>query len=87
MEIMDPSEIAALIEAGLPDARVRVLTDDNMHFEAIVVAEAFDGKRPMQRHQLIYECLGTLMGNEIHALSIRAHTPGEWSKLESAGQA
>jgi acid stress-induced BolA-like protein IbaG/YrbA len=64
-----------------------VLTDDNTHFEAIVVAEAFDGKRPMQRHQLIYECLGTLMGNEIHALSIRAHTPGEWSKLESAGQA
>lgn len=87
MEIMDPSEIAALIEAGLPDARVRVLTDDNTHFEAIVVAEAFDGKRPMQRHQLIYECLGTLMGNEIHALSIRAHTPGEWSKLESASQA
>jgi len=87
MEIMDPSEIAALIEAGLPDARVRVLTDDNTHFEAIVVAEAFDGKRPMQRHQLIYECLGTLMGNEIHALSIRAHTPGEWSKLESAGHA
>ena len=86
-EIMDPSEIAALIEAGLPGASVRVLTDDNTHFEAIIVAEAFDGKRPMQRHQLIYECLGTLMGNEIHALSIRAHTPGEWSKLESASQA
>ena len=84
---MDPSEIAALIEAGLPNASVTVQTDDNTHFEAIVVAEAFDGKRPMQRHQLIYECLGTLMGNEIHALSIRAHTPGEWSKLESAGQA
>ena len=84
---MDPSEIAALIEAGLPNASVRVQTDDNTHFEAIVVAEVFDGKHPMQRHQLIYECLGALMGNEIHALSIRAHTPGEWSKLESAGQA
>ena len=84
---MDPSEIAALIEAGLPNASVRVQTNDNTHFEAIVVAEAFDGKRSMQRHQLIYECLGTLMGNEIHALSIRAHTPGEWSKLESAGRA
>ncbi len=51
---MDPSEIAALIEAGLPNASVRVQTDDHTHFEAIVVAEAFDGKRPMQRHQLIY---------------------------------
>ncbi len=84
---MDPSEIAKLIEAGLPGAVVRVQTDDNTHFAAIVVAEAFDGKRPMQRHQLIYKCLGTLMGNEIHALSIRAHTPGEWSKLEPVGQA
>ncbi len=56
---MDPSEIVALIEAGLPDAKVRVHTGDNTHFEAIVVAEAFDGKRPMQRHQLIYECLGS----------------------------
>ena len=84
---MDPSEIAALIEAGLPNASVTVQSDDNTHFEAIVVAEAFDGKRPMQRHQLIYECLGTLMGNESHALSIRAHTPEEWSKLESASQA
>ncbi len=84
---MDPSEIAALIEAGLPDACVTVQSPDNTHFEAIVVAEAFDGKRPLQRHQLIYKCLGTLMGNEIHAMSIRAHTPEEWRELELAGQA
>jgi acid stress-induced BolA-like protein IbaG/YrbA len=84
---MDPSEIAALIEAGLPDAIVRVESPDNTHFEAIVVSEAFAGKRSVQRHQLVYKCLGPLMGNEIHALSIRAHTPEEWSKLEMATQA
>ncbi len=84
---MDPAEIAALIEAGLPDAVVTVQSPDNTHFEAIVVAEAFDGKRALQRHQLIYKCLGELMGNEIHAMSIRAHTPEEWRQLESAGLA
>jgi acid stress-induced BolA-like protein IbaG/YrbA len=83
---MDPTEIAALIEAGLPDADVSVQSPDNTHFEATVVAEAFDGLRALQRHQLIYQCLGTLMGNEIHAMSIRAHTPDEWRQLESAGQ-
>ncbi len=83
---MDPSEIAALIEAGLPNAIVSVQSPDNTHFETIVVAEAFDGKRPLQRHQLIYKCLGLLIGNEIHAMSIRAHTPEEWRQLESAGQ-
>ncbi len=87
IEIMDPTEIAGLIEAGLPNAVVTVQSGDNTHFEAIVVAEEFDGKRPLQRHQLIYMCLGTFMGNEIHALSIRAYTPEEWSKLEMAGQA
>ncbi|MFQ5982643.1 MAG: BolA family protein [Woeseiaceae bacterium] len=86
-ETIDRSKLTALIEAGLPNAVVSVQSPDNTHFEATVIAEAFAGKRPLQRHQLIYECLGTLMGNEIHALSIRAHTPEEWSKLESAGQA
>ena len=84
---MDTSEIAALIEAGLPNAIVSVQSPDNTHFEAVVVAEAFGGKRAFQRHQLIYKCLGSLIGNEIHAMSIRAHTPEEWRQLELAGQA
>jgi acid stress-induced BolA-like protein IbaG/YrbA len=84
---MDPSEVAALIEAGLPNAVVSVQSPDNSHFEVTVVAEAFDGQRALQRHQLVYKCLGTLVGNEIHAMSIRAHTPEEWRQLESPGQA
>jgi acid stress-induced BolA-like protein IbaG/YrbA len=54
------------------------MSDDNTHFEALVVAEEFEGKRPLARHQLVYRCLGALVGNEIHALSIRAMTPAEW---------
>ena len=84
---MDPSEVTALIEAGLPGSIVKVMSDDNIHFDALVVSEAFVGKRRIQRHQLVYECLGALMGDEIHALSIRALTPEEWSKLELAGRA
>ena len=75
---MDPSEITQLIEAGFEDAVVKVASDDNTHFEALVVAAEFEGKRPIARHQLVYRCLGKLVGNEIHALSIKALTPGEW---------
>ena len=75
---MNPSEIEKLIEAGFDDALVKVMSDDNTHFEALVVAEEFEGKRPLARHQLVYKCLGTLVGNEIHALSITALTPDEW---------
>jgi acid stress-induced BolA-like protein IbaG/YrbA len=75
---MDPSEITRLIEAGFEDAVVKVMSDDNTHFEALVVAAEFEGKRPIARHQLVYRSLGKLVGNEIHALSIKALTPDEW---------
>jgi acid stress-induced BolA-like protein IbaG/YrbA len=75
---MEPAKISQLIEAGFDGAMVRVMSDDNTHFEALVVAAEFNGKRPLARHQLVYQCLGSLVGNEIHALSITALTPEEW---------
>ena len=79
---MNPEEIKALIEAGRPDADVVVQSEDNTHFMTIVVSEAFAGKRRIARHQMVYACLGARMGNEIHAMSIRAHTPEEWQALD-----
>ena len=75
---MQASDIEGLIAAGFNDATVRVESDDNTHFGALVIAEEFEGKRPLARHQLVYATLGSLVGNEIHALSIRAFTPAEW---------
>ena len=75
---MDPSDIRQLIEGGFDGAIVKVMSDDNTHFEALVVAAEFEGLRPISRHQLVYKCLGALVGNEIHALSIKALTPDEW---------
>lgn len=75
---MDPTEVTQLIEAGFDEAIVKVMSNDNTHYEALVVASEFTGKRPLARHQLVYRCLGSLVGNEIHALSIKALTPDEW---------
>ena len=50
-----------------------------MHFEAVVVSPTFTGKHTLQRHRLIYGALGTHIGGDIHALSIQAYTPDEWS--------
>lgn len=77
---MSPAEITPLIEAGFDAAVVRVMSDDNTHFAAIVVASEFDGKRALARHQMVYKTLGSLVGNEIHALSISALTPDEWQQ-------
>lgn len=75
---MNASEVQALIAAGLPDAQVRVESDDSTHFSALIIANAFDGKRTLQRHQLVYATLGGLMGREIHALTMETYTPAEW---------
>ena len=82
---MDPAEIERLIQAGIDDATVRVVSDDNTHFEVLVVSGAFAGKRPLARHQLVYKCLGTLVGKEIHALSIRTSTPDEQQQQAGKG--
>lgn len=82
---MEPEKVSELIEAGFDDALVKVMSADNTHFEALVVAAEFAGKRPLARHQLVYKCLGSLVGNEIHALSITALTPEEWQA--KAGEA
>jgi acid stress-induced BolA-like protein IbaG/YrbA len=79
---MDPDEIGRLIEAAFDNATVKVV-GDGAHFEALVIATEFEGLRTLARHQLIYKSLGELVGNEIHALSIKAMTPGEWQ--EQAG--
>lgn len=47
------------------------------HFYLSIVADQFEGKSRIQRHQLIYQTLGEMMKQEIHALSIKAFSPKE----------
>jgi len=74
---MNAAEVQTLIEAGLPGAQVRVQSDDDTHFEAVIIAPQFVGKRMIQRHQLVYATLGARMGREIHALTMQALAPDE----------
>lgn len=74
---MHPEKVAEMIRAALPGALVRVESDDQTHFAALVVAPQFAGQRSIARHQMVYRALGDLVGREIHALSIEALTPEE----------
>lgn len=74
---MDANRIKTLIEQGLPGATADVRGDDGVHFEALVVSEAFAGKLPLARHRMVYATLGDLMGGAIHALALKTVTPAE----------
>jgi acid stress-induced BolA-like protein IbaG/YrbA len=80
---MSPLEVAALIQRGLPGSRASVASEDNVHFEAVVVCASFAGLRAVQRHKLVYETLGPKMGNEIHALALKVYTPEEYASQAS----
>jgi BolA protein len=50
------------------------------HYHVTIIAEAFEGKTLVQRHQLIYKALGDMMKQQIHALGINALSPSEETK-------
>jgi BolA protein len=44
------------------------------HYNVIIVSTAFEGKKPIDRHRMIYEALKPLQ-SAIHALAIQAKSP------------
>ncbi|MFP4208937.1 MAG: BolA family protein [Wenzhouxiangella sp.] len=61
----------------MPEARVSVESDDNVHFTARVVSEGFRGLSRLQRHRAIHDALGPALGREIHALTLVLKAPDE----------
>lgn len=77
--MVTPESIKLNIAQGI-QTRYLTVTGDGRHFEAVVVSEEFAGKSRIARHQLVYQALGDRMREEIHALSMKTHTPEEWEK-------
>jgi BolA family transcriptional regulator, general stress-responsive regulator len=50
------------------------------HYHVTIISAVFEGKSLVQRHQLIYQALGDLMKQQIHALGINALSPSEETK-------
>jgi len=75
---MAADEIASMIRAALPDARVEIkdLRGDGDHYAATVVSAAFIGKTRVQQHQMVYQALKGRMGGELHALALQTQIPG-----------
>ena len=82
METFSPQKIQLIVEAKLPGskANVRDMTGTNDHFELYVVAAQFEGKSLVDRHRMVYGVLGSVVGNEIHALALKTLTPNEEQK-------
>ena len=45
--------------------------DEGSHFTLIIASPYFKNKNLVECHQLVYQALGTMVPNEIHALQIK----------------
>ena len=48
------------------------------HFSLIVISSEFENISIINQHKLIYDALGTMITNEIHALQIKTVTWEKW---------
>lgn len=48
------------------------------HFKVVVVSDAFEGLRPVARHQRVYGLLAQELAGPIHALALHLYTPSEF---------
>ena len=79
--MMHPEQLQKMIAAGLPCEHLQV-DGDGHHFEAVIVSAEFVGKSRVQRQQRVNEVLrGHFNSGELHALSMKTHTPEEWSAM------
>lgn len=80
---MNPTEIRQQIESSIGGAaaEVRDYTGTGDHFEVRVVADVFEGKTLLERHQMVYAALGAAVdGQTIHALALKTLTPAQAAK-------
>ena len=49
------------------------------HFKLVIVSNAFEGMRKVQRHQKLYQLFADDLKNGIHALALHLYTKSEWS--------
>jgi acid stress-induced BolA-like protein IbaG/YrbA len=83
--MLDPKQIESRILAALPGAEVEVrdLTGTGDHFEARVVATAFEGLGMLDQHQAVYAPLrDVLESGTLHALALKTYTPDQWKRLQ-----
>ena len=77
LEVLAPLRVALIDDSARHAGHAGAAPGGNTHWSLEIVSAAFVGKPTVARHRMVYEALGELMQNPIHALAILARAPGE----------
>jgi BolA family transcriptional regulator, general stress-responsive regulator len=72
-----PTRLDVADESRLHEGHAGHRPGGESHFRVHIVANAFQGKSRIERHRMINEALTCELKGGLHALAIRALTPGE----------
>ncbi len=85
---MNAVEIKTCLEAALNPTRIEVVDDSHLHaghagaregghYTVRLTSARFSGLTRVARHRLVYDALGSLAQQRVHALAIEARSPDE----------
>jgi BolA family transcriptional regulator, general stress-responsive regulator len=77
---LDPVEIELADESEKHRGHAGYQPGGNTHWRLSIVSPRFAGQPVVARHRMVYQALGNLMQNPIHALAITARSPEETTK-------
>jgi BolA protein len=74
---LDPVELELVDESEKHRGHAGYRAGGNTHWRLAIVSPRFAGQSVVARHRMVYEALGPLMQDPIHALAITARAPEE----------
>ena len=74
---LEPLELELVDESVQHPGHAGARPGGNTHWRLTIVSTRFAGQSTVARHRMVYQALGELMQNPIHALAINARAPEE----------
>ncbi len=61
-----------------------IVAGEGCNFEVTIISEQFEGLSMIQEQKQVFAVLSEqIASGEIHAVTIKAHTPSEWQKISA----
>jgi BolA family transcriptional regulator, general stress-responsive regulator len=76
-EAFAPESLDVTDESHLHEGHAGHRPGGETHFRVYIVSTAFEGKSRIERHRMINAMLAAELAGSVHALAIKAQTPGE----------
>jgi BolA protein len=74
---LEPVSLELVDESAQHAGHAGARPSGNTHWRLTIVSPRFAGQPTLARHRMIYQALGELMQDPIHALAITARAPEE----------